>query len=405
MYPNQGFAAVQDSDILSLALQLRTYQASNRTVWLRWAPEFAGNWMVYGLQPTEFKALWTRMYNIIKAEAPDTVVVWSPNVGYSYPYGATLSSVASAADKAALDTNHDGQLTSADDPYSPYYPGDAYVDWIGISLYYKGPNFVNKNVDQPAGFVYDLIHGLNPFPSNGYRNTVDWYQTYCVQKPTKACIFSEAGAAWHSSASLVQSAENTQAQMQQAWWQDVFLNESFRQQHPRIRGYFQFEFDKFENDGGIVDERDYRLTNNSAVLSAFQTDMAAQSTAFVFANMTTSAAPNSTAFEITPSGPVITATVTVNQTSAITATYTQFYSGPYVDVSYVATNNPLAAPTGTSTLSTPSSSNGIGILGAAETSKAAGLVGAASARAAVSGSCFAILLAAAAGGAALALFR
>lgn len=40
---------------------------------------------IYGLQPTEFKAVWTRMYNIIKAEAPDTVIVWSPNVGYSYP--------------------------------------------------------------------------------------------------------------------------------------------------------------------------------------------------------------------------------------------------------------------------------------------------------------------------------
>ena len=73
VYPNQGFEAVADSDILSLALQLRTYQASNRTVWLRWAPEFAGNWMVYGLQPIAFKQVWTRMYNIIKAEAPDTV--------------------------------------------------------------------------------------------------------------------------------------------------------------------------------------------------------------------------------------------------------------------------------------------------------------------------------------------
>lgn len=74
--------------------------------------------MVYGLQPTAFKEVWTRMYSIIKAEAPDTVVVWSPNTGYSYPFGATLSSVPSAADRAALDTNGDGQLTNADDPYS-----------------------------------------------------------------------------------------------------------------------------------------------------------------------------------------------------------------------------------------------------------------------------------------------
>ena len=64
--------------------------------------------------------------------------------------------------------------------------------------------------------------------------------------------------------------------------------------------------DKFENDGGIVDERDYRITNNSAVLAAWQSDLASYSTNYVWANMTTTAAPNATAFEITPSGPIIT---------------------------------------------------------------------------------------------------
>ena len=36
----------------------------------------------------------------------------------------------------------------------------------------------------------------------------------------------------------------------------------------------------------------------------------------------------------------------------ITATYTQFYSGPNANVTFVATNSPLTAATGTSTLST-----------------------------------------------------
>jgi hypothetical protein len=112
----------------------------------------------YGLQPVEFKATWTRMYNIVKAEAPDTVVVWSPNVGYSYPcitfiprkrrgkrtnlfhcasnrFGATFADIPSVADQQALDTNGNGQLDGGDDPYSPWYPGDDQVDWIGISLY------------------------------------------------------------------------------------------------------------------------------------------------------------------------------------------------------------------------------------------------------------------------------
>lgn len=59
-------------------------------------------------------------------------------------------------------------------------------------------------------------------------------------------MISEAGAAWHSDAALVASAPNTQVELQQAWWRDSFLNVSFLNEHPRIRAYYQFEYDKFE---------------------------------------------------------------------------------------------------------------------------------------------------------------
>ena len=42
------------------------------------------------------------------------------------------------ADFQAMDTNGDGQLTMADNMYSPYYPGDEYVDWVGMSIYNFG---------------------------------------------------------------------------------------------------------------------------------------------------------------------------------------------------------------------------------------------------------------------------
>jgi hypothetical protein len=81
------------------------------------------------------------MYTIVKQVAPNTVVLWSvsvavdrsetfltdlpqPNTSYGYPSGATLSGVASAEDRTALDTNGDGELTALDDAFSPYYPGD-----------------------------------------------------------------------------------------------------------------------------------------------------------------------------------------------------------------------------------------------------------------------------------------
>ena len=44
----------------------------------------------------------------------------------------------SVADLALMDTNQDGVVNNADDAYSPYYPGDAFVDWVGSSIYTYG---------------------------------------------------------------------------------------------------------------------------------------------------------------------------------------------------------------------------------------------------------------------------
>ena len=41
-------------------------------------------------------------------------------------------------DVAKADTNGDGQLTGADDPYGPYWPGAEAVDWVGLSMFSYG---------------------------------------------------------------------------------------------------------------------------------------------------------------------------------------------------------------------------------------------------------------------------
>lgn len=123
-----------------------------------------GNWNVYGQQPTAFNQSWHLMWNTISAIAPGTIFVWAPNTPQGsvhfisvtmrggriyelnnvalrcrfslicrYPYGETLAGL-SRADVALLDTNADGQLSAADNALDPYYPGDAVVDWIGLSL-------------------------------------------------------------------------------------------------------------------------------------------------------------------------------------------------------------------------------------------------------------------------------
>jgi len=51
-------------------------------------------------------------------------MLWDVNNGGGYPFpnGTDIASYVSASDFKLLDTNGDGEITQADDPYAPYYP-------------------------------------------------------------------------------------------------------------------------------------------------------------------------------------------------------------------------------------------------------------------------------------------
>lgn len=260
---------IPDSDLNLLATQLASYTNTttlNRTVFLRFAPEMQGTWNPYGFQPTAFIALWRRMYPIIKAASPTTAIAWAPNTGQSYPYGQSTANL-SPADLALLDTNKDGQVNNSDDPYLPYYPGDDMVDWIGISTYYKGPNYQNINVAQVGGYCGSVLNGTSG------TSTFNFYNTFCT-KPGKACMIAESGAAWHEqAANSAQSTTKSIVDLQRAWWQDCITSTTFLNQFPRLKLTMHFEHEKLETDGGNSDLRDYRLTNDTAMLAAFQADL------------------------------------------------------------------------------------------------------------------------------------
>ncbi|CEQ38579.1 SPOSA6832_00009, partial [Sporobolomyces salmonicolor] len=304
VYPTSGFAAVTDDDFTALGQQILNYQqALNRTVFLRYAPEMQGTWMTYGMQPTEFNTSWHSMYNLVKAVAPETIMVWAPNTPQGYPYGQGGSQYAalSTADQAALDTNHDGQLTGADDAFSPYWPGTDVVDWIGLSIYYKGLYSDIENDVQPDGYCALVVNGTNPEDNS---TITPWYNNYCAQYPDKACMFAEAGAAWH----VNDDGPATQAALQQQWLKDCY---------PRIKLFMQFEYEKTETSNeGTDDLRDYRLLNNTDVLNEFKADLASLGTTFSWAN--SRAPPTSISSAGAPAPATNSAGSTVLQ--AITAT-------------------------------------------------------------------------------------
>lgn len=77
VYPRPTPWQISDADIQRLAEQCsRLNKQAKRRIILRFAPEMNGNWNYWGQQPTNFVALWIRVYNAVKALTADTAFLW-----------------------------------------------------------------------------------------------------------------------------------------------------------------------------------------------------------------------------------------------------------------------------------------------------------------------------------------
>jgi len=113
-----------------IARAARRLKSFDRPVMLRWGWEMNGNWFVWGgpkngNNPAGYIACWRRMHGIFKREGAHNIAwVWSVNWN-SKPPGAW-------------------------NKIQAYYPGDEYVDWVGISGY--------NNHDETPAELYDGLY-------------------------------------------------------------------------------------------------------------------------------------------------------------------------------------------------------------------------------------------------------
>jgi len=93
-------------------------------VWFRPMNEFNTDWVNWGLDPVMFRHAWRRIFNIAEAvgATKQHIFVWSVN-HLSYP-----------------DTDWNNMRN--------YYPGDQYVDWVGLSCYSGSLKYVGTAKEQ-----------------------------------------------------------------------------------------------------------------------------------------------------------------------------------------------------------------------------------------------------------------
>ncbi len=142
--PNHGLGEVLDDDYLR-----GWAEAAARVggpVFLRYASEMNGTWQAYSGDPDEFIRKWRMVTRVMREVAPNVVMVWCP---FATPQ-ATIAR---------------------------YYPGDEWVDWVGVNLY--SVHHYDGDPDKPAlddprdhlRYVYDLYANRKPIAICEYAAT------------------------------------------------------------------------------------------------------------------------------------------------------------------------------------------------------------------------------------------
>ncbi|WJZ67465.1 glycoside hydrolase family 26 protein [Kocuria rosea] len=264
--PEGGLAEVTDEAVRELTADLAAINDSGVPVVVRFAHEMNGSWYAWGHQPTAYVEAYRRVADAVHEHAPGSAMMWAPNYGGGYPFaGGQYEAEPGTADFRALDTDGDGALTMADDPYAPYYPGDDAVDWVGMSLYHWGDRhpWGENELPEPGKFAAQLT-GTYDGAGGDDSAVPDFYAEY-GQRRGKPVAIPETAA-------LYNPAEGgaDELAIKQAWWGQVF-DESMPEDFPQLKMISWFEWDKHEVeiDGPV----DWTTTNTAAVRDAFTADL------------------------------------------------------------------------------------------------------------------------------------
>lgn len=264
--PVRGLSQVTAESAEALARDLAGFNNDGVPVLVRFGHEMNGSWYPWSQQPARYVEAFQTLAGAIHTHAPGSAMMWAPNYGGGYPFaGGQYEAKPGTPDFTALDTNADGVLTMNDDAYSPYYPGDDAVDWVGMSLYHWGAEFPwgENELPEPDKFANQLTGNYSG--ANGDDTLLsDFYQVYGeahgkpLAIPETAALFAPAAGG------------EGELAIKQAWWGQLF-DPATAARFPQLKMINWFEWDKEEEE--VKGRVDWTVTNTPAVRDAFTTDL------------------------------------------------------------------------------------------------------------------------------------
>jgi hypothetical protein len=209
--PNGGLDEVKDDAYLR---ELADAMAqSDAKIFLRFASEMNGPWVAYHGDPQKYVEKWRLVARVMHERAPNVALVWAP---YALPIN----------------------------PIPDYYPGDEYVDWVGVNLY--SVTYFNQDPKQPARQVHPM-------------DKLDYiYDRYADRKPI---MIAEYGATHYS-------ALEDKLQVDFAKRCIFGLYRGWPRQYPRVKAIFYFNANNMELEHRM--NNNYSVTQNPEVLEAYR---------------------------------------------------------------------------------------------------------------------------------------
>ncbi len=210
--PLGGMGEVQDNAYLHQLA--KDAAASGVPIFLRFANEMNGNWTPWKSTPQTYIEKFRMVANVFHKEAPDNVaMVWAPGA-------------------EPIDNIQD------------YYPGDAYVDWVGASLY----SIYNPSADP-------LKQGMDRSSHIAKLDTI--YNLYANRKPI---MIAEGAVSYMYPEKMRDVSEWSVYQTQQ-------LYATLPMKYPKVKAAFWFDVD---TQGTTDRVKYYGLSNNAKMLTAYQ---------------------------------------------------------------------------------------------------------------------------------------
>ncbi|MFO7153134.1 MAG: glycosyl hydrolase [Bacillota bacterium] len=210
--PNEGLDKVKDDEYLrGFARKLKE---TGIPVFLRFASEMNGDWTAYSGDPEKYIEKWRLVHDVMEQEAPNVMMVWTV---FTFPQ-ATIKK---------------------------YYPGDEYVDWVGVNIY--NVVYHNNNINHRAShedplelldYVYDNFSMRKPIQISEYGATHytvtdgKYYEDFAIQKITR-------------------------------------MYNGIKKKYPRVKSIFYFDVNNLVNAPEGRRINNYAITDNERILRTY----------------------------------------------------------------------------------------------------------------------------------------